>query len=237
MGVSPSSGDGAERGPDDDRSTCGPGCACTAGNEFSEREVRRELRAYRRSGPPRTTLWLIEGLGVGGVDGLTVLDIGAGVGAVHQQLLADGAAQAIDVDGSQAFVDAARDEAARRGTIDRVRYEVGDFVSLAPEIEPTDLVALDRVLCCYADMTALVRLSVARAGRRYGLVYPRDTWWLRLVGRLFNGVATLFRRRTRAWVHRTADVEAIVAAEGLQPRFRRSSLYWQVAVYERPGPA
>jgi magnesium-protoporphyrin O-methyltransferase len=231
---SQSNGDGSGR-PDGDPSACGPGCACAAGNEFSAGEVRRELRSYRRSGPPRTTRWLIEGLRADGVDGLTVLDIGAGVGAVHQQLLADGAARAIDIDGSPAFVDAARDEAARRGTLDRVRYEVGDFVALAPDMEPADLVALDRVLCCYSDMAALVRLSAVLAGRRYGLVYPRDTWWMRLAGRLLNGLAVLFHRRTRAWIHRTADVEALVTAAGLTPRSHRATLYWQVAVYERPA--
>ena len=139
MTGSPSNGDGAGR-DGVGGSACGPGCGCCAGNDFSEREVRRDVRAYRKSGPPRTTRWLIEGLRGDGVEGLTVLDIGAGIGAVHQELLAEGAARAIDVDGSPAFVDAARDEAARRGTLDRVRYEVGDFVALAPAIETADIV-------------------------------------------------------------------------------------------------
>jgi SAM-dependent methyltransferase len=216
---------------------CGPGCACTLGNEFGEREARFDLRQYRRRGPVKTTRWLIEGLAAGGVAGLTVLDVGAGVGAVHQQLLADGAASATDVDGSPAYVDAAREEAARRGTADRVRYEVGDFVAIAPSIEPADLVALDRVVCCYPDMAALVRESVAHARRRYGLVYPRDSPWLRVGGAILNGFSRLVGRRVRAYVHRTADVEAIVAAAGFSPTFRRRTLVWQVAVFERAAPA
>src|SRR6478752_4840168 len=74
---------------------------------------------------------------------------------------------------------------------ERVRYLDGDFVALADRVEPADLVALDRVICCYPDMTALVGRSAALARRRYGVVYPRDTWlgrvgfvvlnsWLRL---------------------------------------------------------
>lgn len=220
-----------------DSPACGPGCACSRGNEFGEDEVRRELRAYRRSGADRTTRWLVEGLGAGGAAGLTVLDIGAGVGAVHHALLADGAAAAIDVDGSPAYIEAAREEAARRGHADRVRYELGDFVDLAQAIGPSDLVALDRVICCYPDMVALVRLSAERALGRYGLVYPRDTWWMRAGAAVFNGLARLFRQRTRAWIHRTADVEATVRAAGLRERFRRSTLFWQVAVYERTAPA
>jgi hypothetical protein len=216
-----------------DGSGCDPQCGCRIGNEFGDRAARDDLKAYRKSGPVRTTRWLIEGLEAGGVDGMTVLDIGAGVGAVHQQLLADGALSAVDVDGSPAYVSAAREEAARRGTADRVQYEIGDFVELAPAIGESDIVALDRVICCYPDMPALVRLSVARARRRYGLVYPRDTWWIRAGARLLNGLARLGRQRVRAHVHRTADVEAIVRPAGFVPRLRRQTLFWQVAVYER----
>jgi hypothetical protein len=35
------------------------------------------------------------------------------------------------------------------------------------------------------------------------------------------------------WVHRTADVDAIVRGAGFSPRLQRSTLFWQVVVYER----
>lgn len=215
------------------RPGCGPGCACTVGNEFGERAARHDLSLYRRRGPDRTTAWLIDGLRGDGAAGLTVLDIGAGVGAVHLELLAAGAASAIDVDGSPAYVTVARDEAARRGVADRVSHETGDFVELAPAIEPADLVALDRVVCCYPNMRALVGLSVARARRRYGLVYPRDAWWIRGGAAVLNGFARLARRRLRVYAHRTAEVEEIVRAAGFVPRVRRATLFWQVVVFER----
>ena len=214
----------------------GSGCACACGNEFGADSAARDLRAYRRNGPERTTRWLLEGLrgGPSGlVDGLTVLDIGAGVGAVHLELLQAGAASATDVDGSPAYVAVAREEAARQGVSDRVMHATGDFVELAPSIEPADLVALDRVVCCYPDMRALVALSVARARRRYGLVYPRDTWWIRTTSRVMNGLSRLFRRRLRFWVHRTLSVEAEITGAGLRRSYHRQALFWQVAVFER----
>jgi magnesium-protoporphyrin O-methyltransferase len=155
------------------------------------------------------------------------------VGAVHLELLKAGAEHATDVDGSPAYVAVARGEAARQGVADRVDYRTGDFVELAPEVHPADLVALDRVVCCYPDMRALVRQSAERARRRYGLVYPRDAGWIRAGSALANAVARLFRRRVRIWIHRTADVEAIVAAAGLTPTFRRQGILWQVVVFER----
>jgi hypothetical protein len=213
---------------------CDPSCGCS-GNEFGEAAARRSLRSYRRSGPPRTTAWLIEGLRAGGVDGMTVLDIGAGVGAVHLELLVNGASAATDVDGSAAYVAVARAESERQGLADRVRHEVGDFVALAPTIEPADIVALDRVVCCYPDMAALVTLSVAHARRRYGLVYPRDRWWIRAGTRVLNALARLARQQVRAHVHRTAAVDSIVRAAGFAPLLRRTNVFWQVVVYQREG--
>jgi SAM-dependent methyltransferase len=221
---------------------CGPGCACSIGNEFGDAAAARDLKSYRRSGPGRTTRWLLEGLigdprAAAGGNGQTVLDIGAGVGAVHLALLHAGAATAVDVDGSPAFVAVAREEASRQGVADRVDYAIGDFVELAPSIEMADLVALDRVVCCYPDMRALVRLSVARARRRYGLVYPRDAMWIRAGTRVLNLFMRLARQRTRAWIHRTAEVDSIVRDAGFVPCFERSGLFWQAVVYERAGGA
>lgn len=212
---------------------CGSGCACAVGNEFGERQARRDQSAYRKHGPVKTTAWLIDGLAEGGADGLTVIDIGAGVGAVHLGLLAAGAASAVDVDGSPAYVAVAREEAGRLGRSADVRHETGDFVELATSLEPADLVVLDRVVCCYPDMDALVRRSVALTRHRFGLVYPRDTWWIRGGGAFLNALSRLFRMRIRAWVHRTADVDAIVRSAGFTPRLQRSTTFWQVVVYER----
>jgi SAM-dependent methyltransferase len=213
---------------------CGPGCACAVGNEFGARQARRDQASFRKNGPDRTTTWLIEGLAAGGIGGMTVLDIGAGVGAVHLGLLARGAASAVDVDGSPAYVAAAREEAARSGRAADVRHETGDFVAIASSLDRADLVALDRVVCCYPDMDALVRRSVGLADRRYGLVYPRNAWWIRAAGASLNAMSRLFRQRLRMWIHRSTDIDAIVRAAGFVPTVERSTLFWQVVVYERP---
>jgi SAM-dependent methyltransferase len=164
-----------------------------------------------------------------------VLDVGAGVGTVHLALLDKGAVTAVDVDASPAYVAAARDEAARRGHSERVTYRVGDVVALGADVSPADVVALDKVVCCYADMAALVELTADRARWRYGLVYPRDAWWIRTAARVMNTVTHLFRSKVTFHAHRTADVEALVRAAGLEQRFLRTTTFWQVAVYERPS--
>ena len=212
---------------------CSPGDS-SFDRQFDARHAAQDLREYREKGPAATTRALIEALGAGDIDGQTVLDIGAGVGAIHHHLLRSGAATAVDVDASRAYISAAREEAERQGHLQRVRYVTGNFVTLAAEVDPADLVALDRVICCYPDMAALVGRSAALARRRYGLVYPRDSWLGRVGIAVLNAGYRLSRSPFRAYVHRTADVDAILAAQGLVKRLHRTGLIWQVALYERP---
>jgi len=202
--------------------------------EFNARTAEEDLRAYRRDGPTGLTRHLIDALSAGGIEGRTVLEIGGGVGTVHHELLHSGARAAVDVDASRAYVAAARGEAERQGHADRVDYRVGDFVGVADAIAPADVVALDRVLCCYGDMTSLVARSAALARRRYGLVYPRDTWLGRMAIVSINVGLRLSRSPFHAYLHRTADVEAILSAHGLVRSLHRTTLIWQLAVYERP---
>jgi magnesium-protoporphyrin O-methyltransferase len=213
---------------------CSPGDS-PFDRQFDARHAARHLRAYRQKGPVGLTRALIEALAAGGIDGHTVLDIGGGVGAVHHGLLRSGATTAVDVDASRAYISVAREEAERQGHTDRVHYLAGDFVALADEVEPADLVALDRVICCYADMAALVDRSATLALRRYGIVYPRDSWLGRVGVAFLNAQLRLSGSSFRAYVHRTAEVDAILAAHGLVQRLHRTTLIWQLAIYERPA--
>ena len=204
-------------------------------DQFDAREAERKVREYRTRGPNGWTARLVAELSEGGVDGLTVIDIGAGVGAVHHALLASGAASATDVDASGAYLEAARLEAERLGLTDRVTYRKGDAVRVVPELPPADLVALDRVVCCYRDMEGLVRVAADRTRRRLGLVMPRDRAWIRVVVALSNGWSALTRDPFRVYTHRTYAVVDVAGAAGLTVRSLHRGLFWQTLVLERPG--
>ncbi|MFQ5859762.1 MAG: hypothetical protein ACE5LU_29555, partial [Anaerolineae bacterium] len=148
-------------------------------------------------------------------------------------LLRAGASTAINIDASPAYLEAAEEEAERQGFADRVTSHAGDFVDLAPEIPPADVVTLDRVICCYHDMEALVGLSSARARRLYGLIYPRDTWWVKMAGPIANFYFWLRRNPFRIFFHPTEAVEAVLRSNGLERRFCRKTFVWQVVVYGR----
>ena len=219
-----------------------PTDCCAPGNspfdrQFDARHAADDLLDYRRNGVEGLTRTLIEELASDGLAGRTVLEIGAGVGAVHNELLRRGAAAAVDVDASRAFLAAAREEAERQGHADRVRYLAGDFVALADQVEPADLVALDRVICCYSDMAGLVGRSAGLARRRYALVYPRGSWLGRVGTAVLNLQLRISGSAFRVYTHRAADVDRIVAEQGLVRRSRRTTWVWQLVVYERPAAA
>ncbi|MEX2535586.1 MAG: methyltransferase domain-containing protein [Trueperaceae bacterium] len=148
---------------------------------FDDRAARADLRRYRRRGPQRTTKIMVDVLIAEGIVAATVLDIGGGVGAIPNAMIRAGARSARLVDASAAYLATARDEAERQGHLERMSFRFGDFVGVAAEEPAAEVVTLDRVICCYDDMEALVSASTARAERLYGLVYPRDSWWNRLV--------------------------------------------------------
>ena len=201
---------------------------------FDERRARDQLKAYRRDGPRDWTSRLVASLSEDGVAGLTVLDIGAGVGAVHHALLAQGAASAVDVDASGPYIAVAQGEAARRGIADRVTYLKGDAVALGDAVPEADLVALDRVVCCYPSMEPLVGLAATRTRRRLALVLPRDDAWIRACIAASNLVARLGARPLPTYVHRTHAITEVAERAGLVPAGAYRGRIWQTLVYARP---
>lgn len=200
---------------------------------FGDRSAERRRERMHQRGLDRTTRWLIEFLEDQGVRGATVMDIGGGLGGITLHLLEAGASSATLVEASSAFLKAARREADERGLAERVAWLHGDFVELAPEVEPADIVCLDRVICCYPNMPGLVDLSSARAGQLYGLVLPRRTWWTRMGAWGINAIMWLSRNAFRVFVHPPQVVEQIVERNGLIPVFRRHETVWQVLIFRR----
>lgn len=210
---------------------------CGIERQFDDRVARRQLRRYRRKGPEKTTRLLLDALYGTGVDGASFLDIGGGVGVIQHELMASGATSGAGVDASSAYLEAARDEASARGYEDRMRYVEGDFVDAHEGVEAADLVTLDRVICCYPDMEALVDTSASKARRAYGLVYPRDNAVARLAIRLINFLQWVRRHPFRAFVHPSEAVEARVRAHGLTRTFHETSTVWQVVLFTRESTA
>ena len=168
---------------------------------FDEKEARKDLKSYRKSGPKASAVKLLDSLKENDIEGATLLDIGGGIGALPQELFKAGLSTAVDVDGSSAYIAVAAEEAELLGTRDKLSFHQGNFIDIAPTLEEADIVTLDRVLCCFPDVDDMVVASTAKARRYYGLVYPRKTLGARFFIGLANAVMKAQRNPFRAFVH------------------------------------
>ncbi|NIP57245.1 MAG: hypothetical protein GWM92_03675 [Gemmatimonadetes bacterium] len=92
-------------------SDCCSGVRGSLASQFDADTARKDLERYRRKGPSATTRLLKEEITAAG-GGKSLLDIGAGVGALSFELLDAGFEGALSVDASPAYAATAREEAA-----------------------------------------------------------------------------------------------------------------------------
>jgi SAM-dependent methyltransferase len=192
-----------------------------------------DLARWRAGKLNPVTRELIEVVRREGVVDARILDIGAGVGAVHLSLLEAGAASAIDVDASREYLAVARAEAEQRGLTDRVEYVYGDVVALAAELPPAEVVTLDSVICCYSYLEPLLAAATRSRPRLVGISYPRDVWWMRVFMRLYNVVQAIRRSPARYFIHRHTQVERWMAAGGYRNIHEGGIRVWRVVLYRR----
>jgi magnesium-protoporphyrin O-methyltransferase len=204
-----------------------------AATTFGAAVAARDRRRYHRRGPDRTTREIVTAVRGLGLRGASLLDIGAGIGAIHHELLGESVAAATHVDAAPAYLEAARAEAEGKGHGAQVEFVQGDFVDVADRVSPADVVTLDRVVCCYPDYSALLSRSAAKCRAALALSYPRDRWYVRLAVGLFNLVRRIRRDSFRVFVHPEAAIRRTLADAGLRPDGGRTLFIWQVELYRR----
>jgi hypothetical protein len=202
---------------------------------FSERRARREARRYELRGLDATSLRIVELLKREGVEGLTLLEVGGGIGAVQIELLKAGVTRAVSIEMTPTYEKAAGDVLRKAGFEDRVERRLMDFAEATADVEAADIVILNRVICCYPDMPKLARAAAAHTRQVLVLSYPRQTWWTRLGLSLANLVLWATRRRFQVFVHRPERILATAADGGLTTMLNQAGIFWQVTAFRRLG--
>ena len=208
-------------------------CCEITDNAFSEEEAKAELRSYRRRGPMNQTKLILEAIRSLGLKNADLLDIGGGIGAIHHELLDDVASEATHVDASSAYLKEAKQEAARRGHGERVRFIHADFTDIASELGTADIVTLDRVVCCYPDFRRLLQTAAEHSQRALVLTYPREIWYTRFALKVANFFQRLRRDPFRVFLHPVSDMDALLNREGFQRVSLRRLFVWEMALYKR----
>ena len=213
------------------------GCCQCQGIEkmFDKKTALKELKRYRKKGPHKTTRMLLKAIQKKGIKGLDFLDIGGGIGAIQNDLIKEGAANGTNIEASKAYVEIAKEEALDNGIAEKVQFRQGDFTTIASDSDSADIVTLDKVICCYDDMSALVGLSSRLARKIYGVIYPRDVWWVKIALPILNLYPRIRGSSFRAFIHPTKKVEDIILKNGLKHYYYATTFVWQVAVFTRDG--
>lgn len=210
-------------------------CCEITDNAFTEEEAKAQLKDYRRHGPMKQTGLILRAIRALGLNRADLLDIGGGIGTIHHELLEDVAQQAIHVDASSAYLKLAKEEVARRGHTDRVRFIHADFTDVAKELPPADIVTLDRVVCCYPDFRKLLTAAAKHSRHVLAMTYPRETWYMRVGLNILNFMQRLRRDPFRVFLHPVSDMRSLLQDEGLEQVSLRRLLVWEMACYQRKG--
>lgn len=216
-------------------------CCCTFTNtvdqQFTSKKASQELERFRRKGAGPTTRLLLAGIAQAGLGDGTLLDVGAGVGALTFELLDRGFRRAVIVEASAGYTTAASNEAARRGRATDIDFVSGDFLEVAGTVPMASVVALDRVVCCYPLYEELLREALRHAERGFAFSYPRDRWYVRAGIRLENALRRSRRNGFRTFVHRETKMRELVTRAGFDLVSQRRTFVWSADVFIRRAAA
>ena len=204
-----------------------------AERQFSERLAARELKRYQQRGPGPTTRLMRDCIVAAGAARGHVLDVGGGVGALSFELLDSGVAHATVVDASSAYTAAARREARDMARTRSMHVVHADFLAAADRLPTVEIVALDRVVCCYPSYVPLLSEAMRHSSRYVAVSYPKDLWYVRFVVGLENLVRRLSGNPFRSFVHRASAMTELAARHGFTLRRRENTMAWRVDLLER----
>ena len=211
-------------------SCCDPGDYAAV---FTSESARRSAARYRKSGLDKTARRIVEWVAEQRISGASVLEIGGGIGDIQLELLRRGAARTTNLELLDVYDAEAAALAAEAGVSDRISRRTLDLAASAEAVEPHDIVILHRVVCCYADYTALLSAAASRATRLLVFSHPPPSRTARLAIWGENALRRLRRVSFTAYVHPPGAMEAVALDAGLHVAHRRHSVAWDVVALAR----
>ena len=188
---------------------------------------------FRLFGLEKNQQQMISGIGQTRIENAELLEIGCGIGYLHQVLLQAGAAHATGIDLSARLLAEAHRKAAASGLAERTTYHQGDYVDLAGDLPMADIVILDKVICCYPEPKQLLKRALAGTRLVIAITYPRDRLFTRAGVALMKAGLTLVGCGFRPYVHNPTDIERWICAAGLRRHSQSLTFEWATDIYIR----
>jgi magnesium-protoporphyrin O-methyltransferase len=193
---------------------------------------------YKSNGLTSSSQVLLDFISNKGLVGKTVLEIGCGTGFFALETLRHGASSCLGVDLSSAAIHEANEFAKESGLQDRARFDVADAASTRQPA--SDVVVMDKVLCCYPDSEALLKTASNSSRELLGFVVPRDEGLMKPAMRigtaLINLVEKLRKTGFRLYLHPLRSIDELLAGSGFQQENKAKSRFWLVFLYKRNRP-
>lgn len=213
---------------------CVPNCAAVeATDKFFNTQAGRYKKYFKKKGLHKEQKYLVEGIRRSGMQDAEILEIGCGVGGLHLSLLKDGAAKATGFDISEEMIATASMLSAEMGMRERTQYRHGDFVMMHNEAPAADVTILDKVICCYEDVSELIARSTAKTRRIYAVSYPRQNSFVRLIFKSTKFFLKLFRQAFHPFYHEPELIQSRIGASGFEKVYERETFIWRIQIFER----
>lgn len=211
-------------------------CCCPhskSGGRIFSFFARSYRRRFTKKGFEPSQMQLMAGLDQAGYNNASLLEVGSGVGYLHQILLEQGAASAIGIDLAPDMLKEAENWAREKGLADRTEYIQGDFIELLDQVKPAEVTILDKVVCCYPDAELLVKSSLAKTTRVYALTYPRNRWFIRVAVDISAIFLRLVGSDFRPYVHDPDNIESWILEAGFKKAYQAQTFIWLTQIYTK----
>jgi SAM-dependent methyltransferase len=204
-------------------------------SEHFDTRARDHCEEYQRNGLSASSILLMRRLVDGGLSGRTILDLGCGSGIFSIEALKNGASSSIGVDLSPKMIATANKLAGEKGVAMNAKFLVGDAAKRDHQI--SDIVILDKVVCCYPSIGGLLSKASTACRERLGLIVPRDLGFAKVPVRigvyLDNLIDRIRKNPVRMYLHSLDRIDELLKQSGLRREIETVSGFWLVLVYER----
>lgn len=211
-------------------------CCCPhskSGGRIFSFFARSYRRRFTKNGFEPSQVQLMAGLKQAGYKNASLLEIGSGVGYLHQTLLEQGAKDAMGIDLAGDMLKEASDWAEEKGLADRTDYIQGDFIELLDQVAAAEVTILDKVVCCYPHAELLINSSTAKTSRVYALTYPRNRWFIKVAIEIMAFFLKLGGSDFRAYVHNPDDIARWITEAGFKKVYHEQTFIWSSQIYQK----
>jgi SAM-dependent methyltransferase len=206
------------------------------GAEFDE-DACGYCGRYKRAGLSKSSKILLDLILTGDIHGKSIADLGCGTGGFAVQLLKEGASAAVGFDLSPKMIESAKSLATENGFGDKANFQVGNAATA--EVPSSDIVIMDKVLCCFSDWKLLLENAMGASRRIIGFIVPRDQGMAKIPFRIGVRIVNYFQKRKGNilfYLHPLDQVDQILRDSGFVRQEKKPSRVWLVFLYARDQP-